>query len=384
MPLPANLAATTSADLQRLIDDEEAEGPHLEFKRELPKGDQGGRHELAADVSALANSGGGDVIFGMDEAADGLAGAIVPCPGDADQEARRLLDMLGSLVEPRLPGLQVHPVAVDGGFVVVVRVPQSWAGPHRVKTNQHFFIREGGRKRQLDIPEIRGLFLRTESQSQKVRDFRTDRLGAILAGRAPVLLMPGATQVLHLIPTQAALGLMSVDPIPYTQRQTLPVFETAGKRAGLNIDGAIAAHRNSGQGTDAYSQFFRNGFFEAVKVDEWDADGATSLSGTSFEDAVIQLVTAFREELSRTGHPSEMTVMWSLQGADRTKLTQTRDFRKITGRFDRPTIVLPDVLLLAEEPVERALRPLFDLMWQAAGQTGSLSYDSLGHWNPKG
>lgn len=103
-----------------------------------------------------------------------------------------------------MPGIQVRPVPVSGGFVLVVRVPQSWAGPHRARTNQHFYLRDGLRSRKLDVPEVRGLFLRTEAQAQRVRDFRTDRLGKLLAGQTPVRLVAGPAVMVHLIPTEAA------------------------------------------------------------------------------------------------------------------------------------------------------------------------------------
>lgn len=388
MTLPINLLETTETDIQRLIEAKEPEGPHLDFKRESPRSDQSGRHELAADVSAMSNSGGGDLILGIEEDGNGCAARIVPFVGNADQESLRLLDILMNAVEPRLPGLQVHTVTVTGGAVFVVRVPQSWAGPHRVKTNQHFFVREGARKRQLDVPEIRSLFLRSESQAQRVRDFRTDRLGKLLSGQAPERLVPGAVQVLHLIPTQAGLGLMSVDPVPYMNHHILPVLGRAGSNPRLNIDGALAVRTVHEQGTHGYSQFFRNGFFEAVHVDAWGGqEQRASLGSIYYEQNIITLVDRFRQELTRLGYTPEMTAMLSILGADRTDLGV--DERRFgwhdgqLGKFDRTTLVIPDVLLPSEQPTEQALRPLFDQVWQAAGFLRSFNYDDQGNWKAR-
>lgn len=387
MPLPTNLLATAEADLQRLVAERELEGPHLEFKRDTPRADNGARHEFAADVSAMGNSGGGDLVYGVDEDADGCAGEIVPFVGNADMEARRMLDVLSSSIEPRLPGLQVQPVPVAGGSVFVVRVPQSWAGPHRVKTNQHFFVREGARKRQLDIPEIRAMFVRTESQAQKVRDFRTDRLGALMSGRAPERLAQGALQVLHLIPTQAALGQMSVDPVPYMNRQFLPVLGVGGGNPRINIDGALAVRNAGAEGTHGYSQFFRNGYFETVHVETWHgAEQRTALGSIHYEQNIIQVVDRFRTELTHLGYATEVTAMWSLLGADRTELGLDRwrfNLDENMGRFDRATLVVPDVLLRSDDSAEQALRPLFDQIWQAAGLLRSYNYDDQGNWAPQ-
>lgn len=387
MPLPSNLLTTTGADIQRLIDDQDAEGPHLDFKRELPRGDNAGRHEFAADVSAFANSGGGDLIYGVEEDAEGRAAAVVALTENPDQEARRLLDVLLNAVEPRMPGVLVQAVPVPGGSVFVVRVPQSWAGPHRVRTNQHFFIREGLRKRQLDVPEIRGLFLRSETQAQRVRDFRTERLGKLLAGQGPERLVEGALLVLHLVPSQAALGLMAVDPVPYMNRQVLPVLGARGASPRLNIDGALSVRNVGAHGTHGYSQFFRNGFFETVAVEAWGGqEQRASLGSRHYEENVIAIVDAFRRELERLGYLTEMTAMLSVLGADRTELgIDQRRFQlhgDHMGRFDRPQLVIPDVLLASDMASEEALRPLFDQVWQAAGLLRSFNYNEQGEWAP--
>lgn len=135
MSLPRDLSTTIEDDIRALVAARTAEGTYLEFKRDLPHPDAGGRHEFLADVSAFANSGGGDLVYGIDEDGEGRATAFVAQAGNADDEVRRLQDVLLNGIEPRVPGLQVQAVVVAGGFVVIVRAPQSWAGPHRVKSN---------------------------------------------------------------------------------------------------------------------------------------------------------------------------------------------------------------------------------------------------------
>ena len=53
------------------------------------------------------------------------------------------------------------------------------------------------------------------------------------------------------------------------------------------------------------------------------------------------------------------------------------------GRFDRKTLVLPDVLLPADVAPAMALRPVFDLVWQSAGMEGSDNYNETGDWKPR-
>lgn len=386
MTLPRDLTTTTEAHLIALVAAQVSEGTYMDIKRELPRLDGGGRHEFLADVSAFANSSGGDLIFGIDEDGEGRAAAIVPQPGNLDEEARRLQDVLMNGIEPRVPGLQVQPVPVAGGFVLVVRVPQSWAGPHRVKTNQHFFIRENGRKRQLDVPEVRGLFLRSEQQAQRVRDFRTDRLGKLLSGEAPHRLVPGALLVGHFVPTQAALGAISVDPIPYMRNRSLPVLSATIPGARVNADGALVVRNPGRQGTHGYSQLFRNGYFETVKVLTYGANARAPLGSIVYEQQFIALLASLRDEYTHLGIGLEMTCMLSILDADHVELGIERlryMLDEHQGYFDRKTLVLPDVLLPPELTPAQAMRPVFDLVWQSAGMERSANYNAAGEWAPQ-
>ncbi len=388
--LPANLLQTTQADLNQLIADQAQEGPHIDFKRDLPPAwDDRSKVKFMADVTAFANAGGGDIIFGLDESADAQAAAVVPqALASADEEVRRIQDFILNLAEPRLPGTQVFalPVSVGGvdGHVVIVRVPQSWAGPHRCKPNLHFYVRDGLRNRQLDVPEIRGLFLRSESQAQRVRDFRTDRLGKILSGEAPHRLVPGPLLVVHLVPTQAALGLVQVDPVPYSTDRPLPVLGTTAGLARLNIDGALCVRNPSPEGTHGYSQFFRSGFFEATYVLSRRNNAVKAhLPSTSYEEHLIALLKAFRRELAHLGIELETTVMLSILGADDVQFGVATDYDFLDDHqtlFDRRTVVLPDILAPRDAAPDQALRPVFDLVWQAAGFPSSRNYNAAGQW----
>lgn len=386
MTLPKDISTATEDDIRNLVESRVPESAYVELKRTLPQLDGAGKHEFLADVSAFANSSGGDLIYGIDEDGEGRAVAIVRQVGNPDEESRRYQDVLMNGIEPRIPGLQVHSIRIEDGFVLVVRVPQSWAGPHRVKSNQHFFIRENVRKRQLDVPEIRGLFLRSEHQAQRVRDFRTERLGKLMAGEGPHRLVPGALLVGHFVPTQAALGTVQVDPIPYMRDRALPILGVTIPGARVNADGALVVHNPNARGTYGYSQFFRNGYFETVKVLEFGQDHRARLGSLAYEEQFIALLTSLRNEYQRLGIGLEMTCMLSIIGAENVELGIDRFWFNLDdhqGHFDRQVLVLPDVLLPSELSPDQALRPIFDLVWQSAGLEGSANYNAAGEWAPK-
>lgn len=394
MTLPSRILDTTQADIERLVAAATSEGPHLDFKRDFPtRWDNETKVKVLADVTAFANAGGGDVIYGVDEDSEARATAIVPqVLPSADEEVRRLLDVVLNQTEPRVPAVQVQavPVTVTGvsGHVFVMRVPQSWAGPHRNRINQHFHVREGLRNRTLDVPEVRSLFIRAESQAQRMKDFRTGRLGKVVSRETPCAVAQGPALVVHVIPTQAALGLVQIDPVPYSRRQrTLPMIgDSSAGSLSLNLDGALGTILSSGGFKAGYTQQFRQGFFEALWVlRPLDKSPQPVLPDVYFERHVIRFVEQVRRELDSQGLSTEVAVFVSLLGAGNAVYAGGSDFGMgySSSAFDRRDVVLPDVLVPADVSVGRGLRLVFDLMGQAAGRDGSTNYTEQGEWKDR-
>lgn len=390
MTLPAVLLDTKQAHLAQLIATKAQEGPHLDFKRELPLAwNDKAKHDLVSDTSAFANAGGGYLIFGMAQDKDGRAAAIVPQEFNADAGSMQMESILRDGVEPSMPGVQVHsvPVEVDGqsGYVVVVHAPQSWVRPHRLKTTRHFYVRDGRQSRPVGVPELRGLFLRSEGQAQRVRDFRTDRLAKVLTGETPYALAAGPVLVLHLVPLQAVLGTVDVDPVQYLGlRRGIPVITArSGAVAALvNLDGAAGTRNLLESGTNGYTLLFRNGFVETTWVLSSNSppDRAV-LPGGAFEDYVAQFVTAAGVEIAHWGLSGQVIAMLSITNASDVTLSIKREYASAErGKFDRKVLAIPDIELAGEGRVHDELKPLFDLIWQSANFHGSPHYDDSGRW----
>ncbi len=233
---------------------------------------------------------------------------------------------------------------------------------------------------------MRGLFLRSDQQAKRVRDFRTERLGKILAGEAPHRLVPGVLLVGHFVPTQAVLGAVDIDPIQYMEDRTLPLMRGAVQGGRVNADGALVVRNPAAAGTHGYSQLFRNGFFETVQVFVFEAGEKATLGCVSYEEALIALLDRLRAEYLHLGIGTEMTCMLSILDAEHLELGIQRfrgEFEDHQGYFDRSTLVLPDVLLPVERTSSQALKPVFDLVWQSAGLVGSTNYNAAGEWAPQ-
>ena len=104
------------------------EGILVDYKRDMYGGNDAGVREFLKDTSSFANTAGGHLIIGMDEAA-GIPTALAPLTGNADQDLQRLENLARDGLEPRIMGLRIRAVPVSGGHIIVLRVPKSWTPP---------------------------------------------------------------------------------------------------------------------------------------------------------------------------------------------------------------------------------------------------------------
>lgn len=119
----------------------------LDWKRDLPLTASSDQHEarrhqqleLAKDIAAMANSGGGMVVYGVAETRESGASAaerVVPV-GDVDETTLRAIrQVAGNLVYPpvtRLELLPLHPTGAPQDGVLALLVPESPDTPHLVR-----------------------------------------------------------------------------------------------------------------------------------------------------------------------------------------------------------------------------------------------------------
>lgn len=134
------LSEINAARLESLRENLVAESRTLDYKERLPENEDD-KKDLLQDVTAFANSAGGDLIYGVRERrendkATGEPEAIVGLSLAAetlDQATLRIENMLLDGIEPRVPGTRVLPIRRGGDPpCLLVRVPRSPLGPHMV------------------------------------------------------------------------------------------------------------------------------------------------------------------------------------------------------------------------------------------------------------
>jgi nucleoside phosphorylase len=176
----------SEADLQRLIDSGIGEGPNLEYKRATYGASDQDHSEFLADISAFANTDGGDLILGVEET-DGRPAKLCGIQGNADVELLRLESIARAGLQPRIPGLRMRFVPLaNGGNALLIRVPSSRVGPHRVtlKGRNRFWARQGSGKYEPDVGELRLLFNGSTDASSRARAETHPKTGCPICSRA--------------------------------------------------------------------------------------------------------------------------------------------------------------------------------------------------------
>lgn len=115
--IPGAIETITEEVLSRLVSNGVPESRTLEFKRDLPGGANDDKKEFLADVTAFANTLGGDLIYGVDEAGGIASAADGVVVEDMDAAQLRLEQLLRDGVEPRLASVRMHWVPLASAFV---------------------------------------------------------------------------------------------------------------------------------------------------------------------------------------------------------------------------------------------------------------------------
>lgn len=387
--IPKRLNDIDEGDLASLISNAVKEGRSIEYKRQLPSGTDGDKKEFLADVSSFANSGGGDLIFGMEERG-GIATKIVGIQSaDLDLEIGRLDNIAASGLEPKIR-CAIQPVECsEGRMVLVIRVDRSWVGPHRVvfKSHDKFYGRNSTGKYPLDVNELRAAFTLPATVTERIRAFRTDRIIAISNGDTPVPLPATPKIVLHCIPVESFAGQPRYDLLPFYNNpaKLRPMAEVGGWSRRLNLEGLLVF-----AGTDpslVYTQLYRNGVIEAVSAHHLIPryrSKSMSIPSLSYEETVTKYLPICFGTLQEIGVNTPVLVALTFTRTRGLYMGISESGIEKGYPIQSDTIVAPEeVVSDFSTPVGKILKPMFDLVWNACGFPASMNFDSDGNWQKR-
>ena len=159
-------------DLLALITNGTKESIELDYKAcdALAKTD-GKKKEVSKDVSALANSAGGTIVYGMCE--DGYVPVRVDSGYDPSVISKEWLDqVINSGIQRRIDGVRINQVELvkrnQGKVAYVVYVPQSMRAAHQA-ADKRFYKRFNFESVPMEEYEVRDVSRRSEAPDLRLR-----------------------------------------------------------------------------------------------------------------------------------------------------------------------------------------------------------------------
>jgi len=350
MMVNKDIEEITKDDLQALIDNEVSERKAIEYKQALPGNSDKEKKEFLADVSSFANASGGDLIYGITE--DKKTGKPKSLDGlDAEnigQEITRLDNIIRTGIQPRLPSVAISPpIALENSKVaLIIRIPKSWISPHRVIHNDKFYSRSSNGKYPLDVGELRIAFNLSETITERIRNFRADRIAKILANETPVPMYDNPKIALHMIPVISLNPTQryDIDNVAFKPAQLKPIY-CAGWNDRYNLDGFLSYTWNEEKRSHSYLQLFRNGIIEAVEALLLEPhEEKHFIPSIAYEKELIISVDSYLSLLKTLNAEPPIIIFLTLLGVKGYRMS-VRDSYEI----DRDILLLPETIMESYE-----------------------------------
>ena len=382
-----SLADIRGEHLRGLVAESVPESRTLEFKSALQLESDEQKREFLSDLTALANTDGGDLVLGI-KAEKGVASEVCGLNGFvADDRIGQIENLLRDAVQPRLSGVRPHVVPLESGaHVLILRVQRSLNAPHMVRHRgiMRFCGRNSNGKYDLDVHELRSAFLASEGIAERLERFRGDRINKLASGTTPVPMSSEHLIVLHLLP------VVSVRP---EIRFTIPELKLAAKDQQLrpiassgwgpmcNIDGVIYASSWKNRTYHSYVQLYRNGFLEAADSYTLTANENRIIPSIAWERYLLEVFRGYLKSLNDLKLDPPYAASISLLNVRDYSMHVGPTFSSTGGPINRDHLLTQEILIesLDEEP-ETVLRPLFDQVWNSCGWEQSINYDKDGNW----
>ncbi|HHU51793.1 MAG TPA: hypothetical protein GXZ36_08250 [Firmicutes bacterium] len=209
-PINRPLKTWTEEDLQMLCAERQQETTRLKYIKEIDPDPLGGRYELLTNITAIANSLGGVIIFGIEGFWDDLlgrcAGKLTPLKTATGEE--EIIRIIESQISPKLLCYFHQIEAAKGGFYLVMHIPQSLERPHAFTWEKHlcWYIRKEQENRLLTEDEVRDLYFKAAApRSALIERYNSLYLRNNVEAEVKIVAMPVAAD-LELINTLFRTG----------------------------------------------------------------------------------------------------------------------------------------------------------------------------------
>lgn len=360
-----NLDNVSITDIENLVENNIVENKNLEYKREFGHDDS-----MLSELCAFANTSGGDVIYGIEENKDGYPIKVVGVKIDSlDKKMQRINHLVKNGIEPRIPNIEIKYINLSKNiYILIIRVTKSWNSPHRVISNKNFYGRTSSGKYPLDITEIRTSISASDSLSEKISKFRSERIIKIAGGDTYVPMNNGAKVILHLIPL-SSFDSRNIISIPNQIRQLEKFWPlgSTGMNYKINLAGHICYSGGLRENSYSYTQVYRTGTVEALySFSHYDNEKIIHI--LHIENELLVKINEYIAQLVRLGVSFPILVFISFTGIKGYKLAFERHGADENLPSKHDTILLPEIIIDNLGVNYKAeIKPSIDIFYNAFG-----------------
>jgi hypothetical protein len=165
----------TYEDIEYLTNEKkEQESYYLDYKVEV-KNDDANKEEIAKDVSAFANAGGGYLIYGIKDESLDIVGINAKI-GNQDFVSW-FNNVVKSNVEPKIfyPDPVVISIPESHNIIIVIYIPESSRKPHMVIKKNVYYIRENKSSEKAKHQQVRDMFEFARNRQNEFDNFLAKR-----------------------------------------------------------------------------------------------------------------------------------------------------------------------------------------------------------------
>ena len=371
----SDIFSVTENDILNLITNKISEQKTLEFKRQLPdKNDEPGKIKILQSITSFANTDGGIIIFGMKEK-EGEASEIVNIETSTDDDASRLTSMIKDRISPRMNPPEFRELIVENKKIYIICIHSSFTKPHYVNGNYIFYGRHNSGKYQLDIAEIRALFLKSKSVEEQFENFRINRIMKLKSHSFPFKYDSDSFYVIHIASLNSLNDNIQLSMPNIKLKKIAPIAQNYAAGAVSNYDGYFLYDYTPDSKMYSYTQIFRNGSIETAHFYLYNRPNEKLIFGVQMEEEIRKAILNYIENLQLNNISYPYFISISLINTKGFSIRcKTSDYRFIGNDFYEifeEDLLLPTVFIENKNDLVKKLILCFEIFWNSNGYSQS-------------
>lgn len=361
-------------DIYDLVDNGVSESKTLDYKQQFPENlNDAEKKEILADVSAFSNTFWWDLIYWIKEEKWIAKEIIWFGIENIDDWKLKLESIIRTGIEPRI-NYEIREIKLeDWKYVIILRIKESFIKPHWIsyQNNHKFYLRSSTWKYESEISELRNLFLSMDKISNKINDFKIKRITNIEINDSYITLRNWLKFIIHIVPVDVQQSIDFSDD--QKLNSLFKPFLVTGWNHRFNIDWFLTYSPEKW----AYTQIYRNWSIEAVRSSSYDDK---KFYYAWYEEEIIEYIKKCLWNLINLWitFPCYISLCfldikwyilkrWDLYASE-------YEYLYDKNLLDTWNIVINDI-----DNIEKSLKPLFDVLWNAFWYKHSRNYDEK--WN---